>query len=74
MGVCCENLCSSSYSSLPVCDTDNNTHENLCSFLKFRCERTKRYGKNLSIGFKFFGTCKVEANSRHFLNVNTNQI
>uniref|UniRef100_A0A7E4VKX1 Kazal-like domain-containing protein n=1 Tax=Panagrellus redivivus TaxID=6233 RepID=A0A7E4VKX1_PANRE len=72
MGTCCENLCTASYSSLPVCDSENNTHPHLCSFLKHRCERSKRYGKTYFLGFKAFGACKIDPSSRHFSNIQAN--
>uniref|UniRef100_A0A914BV17 Kazal-like domain-containing protein n=1 Tax=Acrobeloides nanus TaxID=290746 RepID=A0A914BV17_9BILA len=69
MGPCCENLCSASgYGSFPVCDTENNTHPNLCAFLKYRCRLTKKLNEKTKVGLKSFGVCRHDP--EEFLKAN----
>uniref|UniRef100_A0AC34QTC5 Kazal-like domain-containing protein n=1 Tax=Panagrolaimus sp. JU765 TaxID=591449 RepID=A0AC34QTC5_9BILA len=75
LGECCRNLCTNDHGTLPICDSENKTHQNLCSFLKYRCEIDKRFGKKMDIGFKSFGVCPVLPGTGFSApNINTNII
>ncbi|CAD6190533.1 unnamed protein product [Caenorhabditis auriculariae] len=56
-GTCCDDICSVGFSSLTVCDSDGNTHTDLCSFYVEQC-RQKRRGSSKVLKIAGVGSCK----------------
>ncbi|CAB3399369.1 unnamed protein product [Caenorhabditis bovis] len=57
-GVCCEDMCTSGQTSLTVCDSDGNTHTDICSFYVEKCRQLRRGVIKKRLQIAGVGPCK----------------
>jgi len=58
IGSCCDTICISSYLRYPVCDSDNENHEDVCAFYKQKCRMARRYAQRSKLSIKSIGACR----------------
>ncbi|CCD63039.1 Kazal-like domain-containing protein [Caenorhabditis elegans] len=57
-GVCCEDMCSAGQTSLTVCDSEGNTHTDICSFYIAKCRQMRRGIGKKRLQIAGVGPCK----------------